>query len=155
MVCVSLSNINRRLISTLLILILAYSVAAADVRIRYEKETISFEARETPINEILDVLGTAIDREIIYPKALSKRITGEYHGTVSYILRRLLLGFNYTIKISDRRLVITLLDRARASGSLDGPSLIQPPSDRLNAPGPTAVDNGQVPLTPAPLPDFK
>jgi len=155
MVCVSLGNINRRLISTLLILLLTYSVAAADITVRYEKETISFEARETPINEILGALGAAIDREIIYPKTLSKRITGEYHGTVSYIIRRLMLGFNYTIKTSDQSIVITLLDGARASGSLDGPSLIRPQYDRLNEPGPTAVDNGQVPLTPAPLPDFK
>jgi hypothetical protein len=103
------------------LLLLGTAAASAELRISGGPDSLSVEARNAPLKEILDALGKSFQVEYKPVAGLERPITGTYSGSLHRVLTRLLIGHDYIIRSSAQGMEIVIVGN-------------QPPADEKGAP---------------------
>ena len=82
------------------------SDASAELRVSGSKTEMVIEARNASLTETLRAIGTAVNVQISVASAWNPAISGRYSGSLRYVLSRILVGYNYVLKISDSRVSV-------------------------------------------------
>jgi hypothetical protein len=83
------------------ILLAAFSdghAVRAETRITGEPDAVRIEARDAPVDEVLEALGESFGLQYQSTASLSRRVTGTYEGSVQRVVRRLLEGYDFIMK---------------------------------------------------------
>jgi hypothetical protein len=94
---------------TAALLLLGTVAASAELRVSGSRDSVSIEARNTPLKEILDALGKSFGVEYKPVAGLERAISGTYSGSLHRVLSRLLGGHDYIIRSSARGMEIVIL----------------------------------------------
>jgi hypothetical protein len=111
----------------------APSAALADAQVRGTPDAVIVEAKNTSVEDVLKAL-SAFDVHYRSSVNLQTRLTGNYEGSLQRVMKRVLDGYSYFVKIGDRRIDLTVLDGPRTAPSADAPVLV-----RVVAPPPGAA----------------
>jgi hypothetical protein len=112
---------------------LAASAAFADAQVRGTPEAVVVEAKNTSVEEVLKAL-SAFDVHYRSSANLQTRLTGNYEGSLQRVMKRVLEGYSYFVKIGDGRIDLTILDAPRTAPSAGAAALV-----RVVAPSPEAA----------------
>ena len=91
------------------LLLLGTAAASAELRVTGNRDSVSIEAHNAPLKEILDALRTSFQVEYKPVAGLERPITGTYSGSLDRVLSRLLIGHDYIIRSSARGMEIVIL----------------------------------------------
>jgi hypothetical protein len=107
---------SRRLIAGLAaaLLLLGTAAASAELRISGSRDSVSIEAHNAPLKEILDALRKPFHVEYKPVAGLERPVTGTYSGSLHRVLTRLLVGRDYVIRTSGRGMEVVILGVASA-----------------------------------------
>ncbi len=83
--------------------------AFAELRVAGNPESVSIDAQNASIKEILDTLSKSFDVHVQSTANLEKQLTGTYEGSLPQVLKRVLEGYNVIIKTNKNRIEITVL----------------------------------------------
>ena len=80
----------------------------AETNITGERHAVRIEARDAPVQEILQALGENFGLQYRSATALTRRLTGIYEGPLHHVVRRLVDGYDFVIKVgpADTELVV-------------------------------------------------
>jgi hypothetical protein len=102
----------------------------SEVVIEGQTDRIVLNAKQEPLNDIIAALGARFDVRLKYPLAVNVRVSGNYSGSLHYIIRRLLDGYDFVLAIrqNDRSesIVITVFGRSTAVSANSRPVLGAP-----------------------------
>jgi hypothetical protein len=130
----------------------APTATLADAQVRGTPEAITIEARNTSVEEVLKALGGAFDVHYRSSANLQARLTGHYEGSLQRVMKRVLDGYSYFVKVGDGRIDVTVLDAPRTAPSPSASDLVRvvsPPPSAAPAQAPTAI--AAAPPSPLPL----
>jgi hypothetical protein len=133
----------------------ASTAALADAQVRGSPEAVTVEARNTSVEEVLKALGGAFDVHYRSSANLQTRLTGHYEGSLQRVMKRVLDGYSYFVKVGDGRIDLTVLDAPRTASLTSATDLVRvvaPPLDAAPAQPPpaiAAVDSSVVSASPA------
>jgi hypothetical protein len=91
------------------VLAAAPHAALADAQVRGSREAVTVEAKNTSVEEVLKAL-SALDVHYHSSVNLQTRLTGNYEGSLQRVIKRVLDGYSYFVKIGDGRIDLTVLD---------------------------------------------
>jgi hypothetical protein len=103
----------------------APSAALADAQVRGSPEAVTVEAKNTSVEEVLKALSGAFDVHYHSSVNLQTRLTGNYEGSLQRVMKRVLDGYSYFVKIGDGRIDVTVLDAPRAAPSTGAEALVR------------------------------
>jgi hypothetical protein len=109
----------------------APSAALADAQVRGSPEAVTVEATNTSVEEVLKALSGAFDVHYRSSVNLQTRLTGNYQGSLQRVMKRVLDGYSYFVKIGDGRIDVTVLDAPRGApltGAADFVRVVAPPA---------------------------
>jgi hypothetical protein len=113
----------------------APSVALAEAQVRGNPEAVTVEAKNTSVEEVLKAL-SAFDVHYRSSVNLQTRLTGNYEGSLQKVMKRVLDGYSYFVKIGDGRIDLTVLDAPRGApvaGAADFVRVVAPPAEAAPA----------------------
>jgi hypothetical protein len=114
----------------------APSAALADAQVRGNPEAVTIEAKNTSVEEVLKALSGAFDVHYRASVNLQTRLTGNYQGSLQRVMKRVLDGYSYFVKIGDGRIDLTVLDAPRGApltGGTDFVRVVAPPAEAAPA----------------------
>jgi hypothetical protein len=120
----------------------APTAALADAQVRGSPEAVTIEATNTSVEEVLKALGGAFDVHYRSSANLQARLTGHYEGSLQRVMKRVLDGYSYFVKVGDGRIDVTVLDAPRTAPSPSASDLVRvvsPPPSAAPAQAPTAI----------------
>ena len=85
------------------------------VRVEGSVDSITIEARNAPLAEVLSALSARTGKSIRVSPRPDQRVDGRFHGPLPWILARLLAGRNYIARHVDGAVEIVVLGPAVAS----------------------------------------
>jgi hypothetical protein len=114
----------------------APSAAVADAQVRGVPEAVTVEATNTSVEEVLKALSGAFGVHYRSSVNLQTRVTGNYEGSLERVMKRVLEGYSYFVKIADGRIDLTVLDapRAPSTGAAALVRVVAPPAEAASAP---------------------
>jgi hypothetical protein len=124
------------------VLAAAPTAAFADAQVRGSPEAVTIEAKNTSVEEVLKALGGAFDVHYRSSTNLQARLTGHYEGSLQRVMKRVLEGYSYFVKVGDGRIDLTVLDAPRtapSTGVSDLVRVVAAPPDAAPAPAPPAI----------------
>jgi hypothetical protein len=98
----------------------------AEAQIRGTVEAVSIEANNTSVKEILAALSNAFDVRYRSAADLEKPVNVTYTGPLLKVLKRVLDGYSFFVKIGDGEIELTVLQSSNAA-----PTVAAPPSIRI------------------------
>jgi hypothetical protein len=120
----------------------APTAALAEAQVRGSPEAVTIEAINTSVEEVLKALGGAFDVHYRSSANLQARLTGHYEGSLQRVMKRVLDGYSYFVKVGDGRIDLTVLDAPRTASLTSTSDLVRvvaaPPS-AAPAQAPTAI----------------
>lgn len=105
----------RAVIALGLALATAPTAALAEAQVRGSPEAVTVEAKDTPVKDILEALSGNFDLHYRSSANLEWRLTGNYEGSLQRVMKRVLEGYSYFVKIGDRGMDLTVLDAPRTA----------------------------------------
>jgi hypothetical protein len=99
-----------------------------EVRVAGHTEAVQVEARDAPVQDVLAALNTSFGLQYRGVASLDRRISGTYEGSLQQVVRRLLDGYDFIVKMDARTVEVVIIGAAA--------SWAQPP---VAAPLPTKV----------------
>jgi hypothetical protein len=114
----------------------APSAALADAQVRGSPAAVTVEATNTSVEEVLKALSGAFDVHYRSSVNLQTRLTGNYEGSLQRVMKRVLDGYSYFVKIGDGRIDVTVLDGPRGApltGAADFVRVVAPPAEAAPA----------------------
>ena len=133
----------------------ASTTALADAQVRGSPDAVTVEARNTSVEDVLKALGGAFDVHYRSSTNLQARLTGHYEGSLQRVMKRVLDGYSYFVKVGDGRIDLTVLDAPQTASSTNASDLVRvvaPPPDAAPAQpsrGIAAVEPSVIPASPA------
>lgn len=88
---------------------LAPAPLLAAPRVSGSSQAVQIEVQNSSIKDVLSALGRKLDVQFQTFANLDKPLTGTYRGSLQQVLDRLLEGYNFIIRTSQRRLEVTVL----------------------------------------------
>jgi hypothetical protein len=152
--CGSPSHTARAAIALGVALAAAPTATFAEAQVRGSPEAVTIEARNTSVEEVLKALGGAFDVRYRSSANLQARLTGHYEGSLQRVMKRVLDGYSYFVKVGDGRIDLTVLDAPRTAPSTSPSDLVRvvaPPPGAAPAQAPTAIAAVAPPPYPPPL----
>jgi hypothetical protein len=137
------------------VLAAAPHAALADAQVRGSREAVTVEAKNTSVEEVLKAL-SAFDVHYHSSVNLQARLTGNYQGSLQRVMKRVLDGYSYFVKIGDGRIDLTVLDAPQNDPSIGASDLVRvvaPPAGGAAAqrsPAVAAVEPSVTAVPPAP-----
>jgi hypothetical protein len=98
----------------------------AEVQIRGTVEAVSIEANNTSVKEILAALSNAFDVHYRSAADLEKPVNVTYTGPLLKVLKRILDGYSFFVKVGDGEIELTVLQSSNAA-----PTFAAPPSIKI------------------------
>jgi hypothetical protein len=83
--------------------------ACAQVRVEGQSDAVHVDARDVPLQEVLEALRAKFNLRYRSNDALDGRITGTFNGPLPRITARLLDGYDYAIKITLEEIDVLVL----------------------------------------------
>jgi hypothetical protein len=80
-------------------LLLLGGPAFSELVIEGQTDRLVLKAKQEPLNDIIAALGARFDVRLKSPLAVNVRIDGNYAGSLHYIIRRLLDGYDFVLAI--------------------------------------------------------
>jgi hypothetical protein len=114
----------------------APSAALAAAQVRGSPEALTVEAKNTSVEEVLKALSGAFGVHYRSSVNLQTPVTGNYEGSLQRVMKRVLEGYSYFVKIGDGRIDLTVLDAPRTAPSTVAPALVRvvaPPAEAAPA----------------------
>jgi hypothetical protein len=111
----------------------APSAALADAQVRGTPDAVTVEATNTSLEDVLKAL-SAFDVHYRSSVNLQTRVSGNYEGSLQRVMKRILDGYSYFVKVGDGRIDVTVMDGPRTAPSDGAPALV-----RVVAPPPGAA----------------
>jgi hypothetical protein len=109
----------RRPIELLAIGVTAFAVlldpAAATTKIEGQAESLDLGVENASTREILDALSTKFKLAYSMPASAGRQRTGQYSGTLSEVLGRVLDGNDYIVELSDGAIKVIVFGRMGSS----------------------------------------
>jgi hypothetical protein len=102
--------------------------ALAEAQVRGSAQALTVEAKNAPVREVLAALSGAFDVHYRSTANLEARLTGNYEGSLRRVMKRILDGYSYIVKIGDDGTDLIVLDAPRTA-----PATGASPSFRLVA----------------------
>jgi hypothetical protein len=127
--------------------------ALADTQVRGSPEAVTVEAKNTSVEEVLRALSRAFDVHYRSSVNLQTPLTGNYEGSLQKVMKRVLDGYSYFVKVGDGRIDLTVLDAPRNAPSTDAPALVRvvaAPAEAAPAQRSAAIAAVEPSVTPAP-----
>jgi len=117
----------------------APTAALAEAQVRGSPEAVTIEAKNTSVEEILAAL-SSFDVHYRSSANLQARLTGNYEGSLTRVMKRVLDGYSYFVKTADGRMDITVLDTPRTALATGAPPVrvVGRPQDDISAQSPYA-----------------
>jgi hypothetical protein len=140
--CGSVTHTASAAIALGVALAAAPSAAVAAAQVRGVPEAVTVEAKNTSVEEVLKALSGAFDVRYRSSVNLQTRLTGNYQGSLERVMKRVLEGYSYFVKIADGRIDLTVLDAPQAASSTDAAALVRvvaPPAEAASAPPSPAI----------------
>jgi len=97
------------------------SAARAELRIEGHVKSMTVEAIDAPLEEVLAGLSAALNMRIRTSKSLNTLVSGTYRGPLQEVVGRLLAGQDYVIKYAAGAVEVTILGPSNRGPSI--PSL--------------------------------
>lgn len=88
--------------------------ARAEVRVAGEPEAVQVDARDASVEEVLAALGTSFGLQFRGASTLERRITGTYRGSLQHVVRRLLDGYDFIMKMNLDEIEVMVLSGGKA-----------------------------------------
>src|SRR5215813_9409598 len=107
--------------------------AGAEVNVTGDSKAVQIEAHDASIEDVMAALGASFGLQYRGTATLDRRITGSYRGTLQYVIRRVLDGYDFIMKTNLDDIEVTVVSgkagEARAAAAVaPGPtSGIAPP----------------------------
>jgi hypothetical protein len=114
----------------------APTIALAEAQVRGSPESVTLEAKNTSVGEILAALGSSFDLHYRSSASLERRLTGNYEGSLQRVMQRVLAGFSYVARIGDGGIDLTVVDgpiTAPVSGASPAVRVVPLPADSAPA----------------------
>ena len=83
----------------LLALLLPSQGLRAETSVSGEPDAVRVEARDAPVQDVLNALGENFGLQYRTATALTRRLTGTYEGSLHHVVRRLVDGYDFVIKV--------------------------------------------------------
>jgi hypothetical protein len=92
----------------LLIFFLPSQGLRAETSVSGKTDAIRVEARDAPVQEVLETLSENFGLQYRSATALTRRLTGTYEGSLHQVVRRVVAGYDFVIKVGpgDMELVV-------------------------------------------------
>jgi hypothetical protein len=103
----------------------AASTALADTQVRGSPQAVSVEAKNTSVEDVLKALSGAFDVHYRSSVNLQTHLTGNYEGSLQSVMKRVLDGYSYFVKIGDGRIDLTVLEAPRNAPSIGASDLVR------------------------------
>jgi hypothetical protein len=103
----------------------APSAALADAQVRGSREAVTVEAKNTSVEDVLKALSGAFDVHYRSSVNLQTHLTGSYAGSLQTVMKRVLDGYSYFVKIGDGRIDLTVLDAPQNAPSIGASDLVR------------------------------
>jgi hypothetical protein len=100
---------DTRAVVVLIAMAIAPTSVLAVTQVRGSPEAVSLDAQDTSIEDILAALGASFGVHYKSTAKLERRLTGTYSGSLQRVVARILEGYNFTTKVHDGRVEITVL----------------------------------------------
>ena len=84
-------------------------VAFASAQVRGSAQSVTVDAQNSSIKEILSVLSKQLNLRVRSSVDLDKQATGTYQGSLPRVVARLLEGYNFIIRTNERGVEVTVL----------------------------------------------
>ncbi len=131
----------------------AGSAALADTQVRGSPQAVTVEAKNTSVEDVLKALSGTFDVHYRSSVNLQTHLTGSYEGSLQSVMKRVLDGYSYFVKIGDGRIDLTVLDAPRnapAIGASDLVRVVAPPAAAAAAQPSPAIAAGEPSVIAAP-----
>jgi len=96
--------------------------AGAEVNVTGDSNAVKIEANDASIEDVMSALGASFGLQYRGTATLDRRITGSYRGTLQYVIRRVLDGYDFIMKTNVDDIEVTVLTskagEARASAAV-------------------------------------
>jgi hypothetical protein len=118
------------------VLAAAASAALADAQVRGSPDAVIVEAKNSSVEEVLKALSGAFDVHYRSSVNLQTRLTGNYEGSLQRVMKRVLEGYSYFLKVGDGRIDVTVLDAPRTAPLTGAAALVRvvaPPAEAAPA----------------------
>jgi len=109
-------------LATLILMIVASSASAADVRVRGDSGALTIDVTNATVGEILSALAVNYDLHYDGSLALGRICSGTYSGTLPNVVARLLGGYNFVLKVSGERVEASILGEPNDSATMAVPT---------------------------------
>ena len=86
------------------------------------------EARDAPVEEVLDALGASFGLRFRSTAPLNRRVTGIYVGSLQRVVSRLLNGYDFVMKTDARSVEVAVYGVAKPEEALLAPNTVQAPT---------------------------
>ncbi len=127
-------------------------VAFASARVSGSAQSVTVDAQNSSIKEILSVLTKQLNLQVRSSVDLDRQAAGTYQGSLPRVVARLLEGYNFIIKTNEQGIEVTVLgsqndlSTARAPGTPAGTYIATHPSTPVES---TASRVGKLPSSQA------
>jgi hypothetical protein len=112
--------------------------ARAEVSVSGEPSAVQIEVYDAPIDEVMAALGASYGVQYQSPAALSRRVTGNYQGSLQRVIARLLDGYDFVIKTDPEGVEVRVYGGVKAGGVKEGEAVLAPKPVVMPKPAPTA-----------------
>jgi hypothetical protein len=143
---------RQRLGLTALVVCLAAApgVALASAQVSGTAQSVSVDAQNSSVKEVLSALGRNFHLQLQTSANLDKPISGTYHGSLQRIVARLLEGYNFVIQTNQNGLQVTVLGtQGRSSTAV---AAVARPSRGPASPSRQTAAGGAPAVHPSPAP---
>src|SRR5262249_39371761 len=118
------------------------SAAGAEMRIEGHAKSMTVEATDAPLEEVLAGLSAALNVRIRTSKSLNTLVSGTYRGSLQEVVGRLLAGQDYVIKYAADAVEVTILGPSNRGPSIPslsamvsaGPAMLSDEPDMRRSP---------------------
>ena len=91
----------------------------AEAQIRGTVEAVSVETKNSSLKEVLAALSDAFDVHYRSVTDLERQINGTYTGSLEKVLKRVLDGYSFFVKIGDGGIELTVLESSNAAPAIE------------------------------------
>jgi hypothetical protein len=83
-----------------------------EVRVAGHKEAVQVEARDATVQEVLAALNASFGLQYRGVASLDRRISGTYEGSLQWLVRRLLNGYDFIVKMNAMTVEVVIIGAA-------------------------------------------
>jgi len=95
--------------ATLVASFLCVHSVRGEVRVAGDTEAVQVEARDAPVQEVLAALNASFGLQYRGAASLDRRISGTYEGSLQRVVRRLLDGYDFIVKMDARTVEVVII----------------------------------------------